>query len=143
MARPKKDQSNDDYSPTVRETAPETLTPAVPTWTPPPQPREMRMHRQGAKSEPYVRHFPQVRSGICEFCGVLDPNLPSHDQYKLCQHYRGKQLWCSYCPPDKNPDETNTHSVLNNVEHPYIPNTLITVCDSTECQRKFREEFQH
>lgn len=129
-----------DIPPTEREFAPEQ-TASTPVYPPPAAPRQMRVERQGDKAEPYVRHHPQVRGGTCEFCGTLDPNVPAQYQYKLCPHYRGMQLWCSYCPGDKDPDDVNYHSILNIVDHPYKPNTLVVVCDSTECTRKFQEEY--
>lgn len=110
---------------------------------PPPQaPRQMRVERQGAKSEPYTQRFPQVRGGVCEFCGVLDPNVPSQFQYKLCGHYRGMQLRCSYCPETKDPDEVNYHSNLNIASHPDNPNTLIVWCDSYNCSDAHLKRFQ-
>lgn len=151
MARPKKlvdpvvEQITESAA-TEREPAPVTVayTPPAPQVPPaPPAPRQMRVERQGSASEPYVRHHPQVRGGICEFCGVLDPSVPSQFQYKMCPHYRGMQLWCSYCPADKNPDEVNYHAVLNIVDHPFKPHTLLVVCNATECEKKFQEEFRH
>jgi hypothetical protein len=117
----------------------------VPTPAPAPQavaPRQMQVERQGAKSEPYTRRFPQVRGGVCEFCGVLDPNVPSQFQYKLCGHYRGMQLRCSYCPENKDPDEINYHSNLNIASHPDNPNTLIVWCDSFNCSDAHLKRFQ-
>lgn len=106
------------------------------------QPRQMQVERQGARSEPYVRRFPQVRGGICEYCGVIDPNVPSQSQYKLCEHYRGTQLRCSYCPETKDPDEVIYHAALNVVESPTNPGTMIAWCDSYECSRAHLARFQ-
>ena len=100
------------------------------------------VERQGRKAEPYVEHFPQVRCGICEFCGVLDSNYPAAQQYKLCPHYRGLELACSYCDEMKNPEEVVGKSVLNIVSHPDKPNTLIMVCDSYECSKAHQGRFQ-
>lgn len=151
-------------SATERVTAPDTVTepvvlqvsppvevvaeaPVVPPQVvyqppPPPQPRQMRVERQGAKSEPYTQRFPQVRGGICEYCGVLDPNVQSQNQYKLCGHYRGMQLRCSYCPETKDPDEVVYHSNLNIASHPDNPNTLIVWCDSFNCSDAHLKRFQ-
>jgi hypothetical protein len=108
----------------------------------PPPPRQMRVERQGVKSEPYVRHFPEVRGGICEFCGVLDPNVPSQYQYKLCPHYRGLDLRCTYCPEGASPDDVVYKSKLIIVEHPDKPGTMIVVCDSYNCQKSHQERFR-
>lgn len=102
----------------------------------------MTIERQGLRSEPYTRHFPEVRGGVCEFCGVLDPNVDSQQQYKLCPHFRGMQLMCSYCPADKNPDEIIRRSKLNIHEHPDKPGKLVVVCDSYECSDKHLKRFQ-
>lgn len=120
---------------TVPESAPAQTT----RWI---MPREKRIERQGVKAEPYSARYPQVRGGICEFCGVLDPKVSSEQQYKLCPHYRGTQLQCSYCPETKNPDEVIYHSVLNVAEHPDKEGTLIVWCDSYECSRKHIERFK-
>ncbi len=37
---------------------------------PAPLPRQRNLERQGVKSEPYTRRLPQIRGGICEYCGV-------------------------------------------------------------------------
>ena len=105
-------------------------------------PRQIRVERQGTKSEPYVHHLPQVRGGICEWCGVLDKNVPSQYQYKLCAHFRGMELRCSYCPENKDPDDVVYHSTLNIVEHPDKPDTLIVWCNSYECSRAHESRFK-
>lgn len=120
---------------TERVFAPEPVAPAL-------QPRQMRVERQGAKSEPITRRFPQVRGGICEWCGVLDPRVPSQFQYQMCPHYRGKQLMCTYCPETKNPDEVIAHANMSIAESPTDPNTLVVWCDSFECSKKHLERFK-
>lgn len=105
-------------------------------------PRQMMIERQGDQAEPRTRRFPTVRGGICEFCGVLDPNVSSEHQYKLCPHYRGMQLRCSYCDATKIPDEIAAHSVLNVAEHPDKPGTLIVWCNSYDCSRKHEQRFK-
>lgn len=146
MARPRKTEG---VSPAAeREIAPETVATVpvapAPVYRAPQQmqPRQMRIERAGAKSEPYTRRFPQVRGGICEYCGVKDSNTPSQFQYKLCEHYRGKQLRCSYCPENKDPDDVIYHSKLEIMESPFEPGTIITVCSATECEKKHQERFK-
>ncbi len=144
-------------SPTERVSAPETEQPAIVAPvahveapspqvmyipTPAPAPRQMRIERQGSQSEPYVHHFPQVRGGICEFCGVLDVNVPSQYQYKLCPHYRGMQLACSYCPGEKDPDEVVRQSKLEIVRHPDKDWEMIVVCSAYTCEQKHQKRFQ-
>ncbi len=102
--------------------------------------------RRGGKTVPYTKMYPLVRGGICDKCGVIDKNLESIDQYKLCEHFRGVQLACSYCDPTKNQDEVTRISVLKVHDHPYDkdhqgrPN-LVVVCDSYECATKHGNRF--
>lgn len=148
MARPKKFPEATQPA-TERDIALETVAPTIiqevppqmPVYTPP-APRQMQVERQGSLSEPYTRRFPQVRGGVCEFCGVMDKNYPSQYQYKLCPHYRGQQLRCSYCPENKDPDEVVYHADLNVAEHPDKPNTLIVWCNSYECSRSHEKRFK-
>ena len=142
MARPRKVPLAEDVQPaTEREYAPVTEAPVYQPYVPP-APRQMQIERQGSRSEPYTRRFPEVRGGICDFCGVLDKNVPSQYQYKLCPHYRGQQLRCSYCPDNKDPDEVVYHANLNIHEHPDRPGVMIVVCNSYNCSKAHLERFQ-
>ena len=122
---------------TVAQTAPEPETPPVQ------QPvQRFTVERQGSRTVPVTRRWPQIRGGICEYCGVIDPNVRSEDQYKLCPHFRGLgQMRCSYCDESKNPDDVIYHSVLNVAAHPDNPNKLIAWCNSYECSRKHEKRF--
>lgn len=141
-----------EVPPTERELAPvvaQVPTVQVPTVQapvyvapPPPAPRQMQIERAGAQNVPFTRRFPQVRGGICEFCGVLDQNVPSQFQYKLCPHFRGMQLQCSYCPAEKNPDDIVYHESLNIASHPDNPNMLVVWCGSYECSRAHENRFK-
>lgn len=104
--------------------------------------RNKQIERQGGSIVPMTHRYPEVRGGVCEWCGVLDGNVESVHQYKLCPHYRGKQLMCSYCPEGKNPDEVIYKHVLNVYDHPVYPDKLVVVCDGTECVKKHRERFE-
>lgn len=117
--------------------APEPIMPTMPM-----QPRQKMVERQGNLAEPYVRRYPQVRAGTCEYCGVLDPNVPAQYQYKLCPHYRGMELRCSYCDASKDPSEVIGKSTMNVYDHPDKPNTLVIVCDSYDCTRAHQLRFQ-
>lgn len=106
------------------------------------QARQMRIERQGARSEPYTRRFPRVIGGVCEFCGILDSSVPSQYQYKICPHFRGMELRCSYCDEGKNPDEVTYHANMNIAEHPDKPGTLVVWCNSYECSGKHLARFK-
>lgn len=101
------------------------------------------IERQGAKGVPYVHRYPEVRSGICEFCGVIDPTLPSTEQYKLCPHYKGMgEVRCSYCDESKDPQEVMYKAVLNVYDHPDNPDKLVVVCDNFTCVQKHEARFK-
>lgn len=122
-------------SATERVTAPVTS----PRWI---MPHEMQVERVGNLSSGVTNIFPTVRGGVCDHCGVLDGNVPSEFQYKLCQHYRGMQLSCSYCPSSKNIDDVNGHAVLRILQHPDYPNKLLICCDSYECKQKHEQKWK-
>ena len=105
-------------------------------------PRNMRLTPRGATSAPMSRRYPQIRGGQCEFCGTLDPNQPGDLQYKLCEHFRGMDAKCVYCPPNKDQDEVVRNSTLNVAEHPYRPGELLMWCNSFECSKKHEEAFK-
>lgn len=132
--------ANEKLSDTEIQSAPVTEPTPVVAQAPAPV-RQKRIERQGEQAVPYVHRMPEVRGGICEFCGVLDRNIPSEFQYKLCPHYRQMQLRCSYCDETKNPDEVIGHAVLNVYEHPDDPDKLVVVCNSYDCTRKHRSRF--
>ncbi len=149
MARPRKNPLPTEGA-TESVSAPATVQEAYvpePVYQPVYQPparnsRNMVIERQGATSEPTSHRFPQVRGGVCEFCGVLDRNVPSQYQYKLCPHYRGQQLRCSYCPDNVDPDEVVYHADLNVAENPYNPGVLIVWCNKYECSKAHTERFK-
>ena len=53
--------------------------------------------RRGGVSVPYTKMYPLIKGGQCDFCGTIDKNQEAIYQYKLCPHFRGIQLECSYC----------------------------------------------
>lgn len=99
---------------------------------------EKQMRGQGV---PVVHRYPEVRSGTCEWCGVIDQTKPADIQYTLCPHYKGVNLQCTYCDASRNPLEVNRMAVLNVYDHPTNPNALIVVCDRTDCVEKHRKRF--
>lgn len=120
---------------------PEPVMPPVQPWTPPPH-RPKRIERQGDLMEPMVARYPRVIGGVCEFCGILDKNIPAEYQYRLCPHYRGLELRCSYCPAGKDPNDIVYHANINVYGHPTSPDELIVVCNSYDCTNKHRKRFQ-
>ena len=122
--------------------APETEVKEEPVFTPAP-PRQRSIERQGGYTEPRTRRLPQIRGGICEFCGVVDGNVPSQHQYQLCPHFRGLgEMHCSYCNEAVNPTDVVKQSVLNIAEHPDNPDKLVVWCNSYTCSGKHIARFR-
>lgn len=115
-------------------------TPAPYIAPQPTMPRQKRIERQGDQTVPMVRRHPSVTGGVCEFCGILDKNTPSEYQYRLCPHYRGMSLRCTYCPPSKDPDQVVYHAKLNIYDHP-TSGDLVVVCNSYDCTSKHQKRF--
>ena len=103
--------------------------------------RVRQVERQGVQAVPYTKRYPQVRGGVCEFCGILDKNVPSEFQYKLCSHFRGLELRCSYCDEAKDPSDVVGHSTLNIAEHPDNPDKIVVWCNSYTCSEKHLKRF--
>lgn len=105
--------------------------------------RQKTLERQGQRTEPYTRRLPQIRGGVCEFCGVLDRNVPSQDQWRLCPHFRGiPEMRCSYCDEAVNPTDIVLKSILNIAEHPDNPDKLVVWCNSYKCSGKHEARFR-
>lgn len=137
MARPKK-----QVEPEMERPLTEQVQAPVHYAPPPPPPRVMRVEREGSQSEPKTVRWPQIRGGVCEYCGVLDGNVPSQFQYKLCGHYRGMQAQCTYCPESKDPDDVVYHETLNVAEHPDKPGVLVMWCGSFNCSQAHTKRFR-
>lgn len=103
---------------------------------------EMDVERSSDQLSGVTLEFPKVKGGVCDYCGVIDPNQPSHMQYKLCPHYRGKQLSCSYCPASKNQDDIIEHSTMRVLQSPDNPRKLLVYCDSFNCRKAHEDRFQ-
>lgn len=101
-----------------------------------------QIERQSQVAAPMTRMYPRVIGGHCEFCGVLNNELPSTEQYKLCPHFQGMgELRCSYCSENINPEEVVYRANLKIHGHPDNPNTVIVVCDSYNCSQAHIKRF--
>lgn len=101
-----------------------------------------QIERKGSTTSPVVGVYPTVRAGICDRCGVVDSNYPSTDQYKLCEHYRGHTLGCSYCANTTDQNEVVRYSILQVFDSPTNPNELVVVCNASMCVDKHYKRFQ-
>lgn len=106
-------------------------------------PRNKQIERKGSGTYATSVRHPRVIGGVCEFCGIMDKNWEARDQYKLCEHYRGMQLNCSYhvYPPNQTVDDLIEHEILNIADSPDNPNELVIWCGEFECSRKHIERF--
>lgn len=103
--------------------------------------KDMKLSGAGGPLELTTVRFPDIRGGICEDCGVLDNNQPSEVQYKLCKHYKDRDMRCSFCKENADHDEVIRMSTLVVKQDPYSPNHLVTLCGSYECTRKFEAKY--
>ena len=101
-----------------------------------------QIERKGGVSSPIVGRYPTVRAGVCDRCGVIDPNTEGQYQYRLCEHYRGVPLACSYCPSTTNPDDVIRYSILQVFDSPTNPNEIVAVCNTSACLDKHYKRFQ-
>lgn len=112
------------------------------TVAPPALRRRLTPERRGGTSSPRTARLPQIRGGICEYCGVIDNTLPSQEQYKLCRHYRDiGEVQCSYCSDGKDPVDVILRAVMNVAVHPDKPNQLVVWCNQFTCSEKHLKRF--
>ena len=105
-------------------------------------PRNKQMGRFASGGFPVSRKWPDVRGGVCEFCGVIDPEQPSQYQYKLCPHYRGMQLACDYCGGKRDQDDNAYHSTILVHDHPDNPDLLVVRCNAYDCVKAHEQRFK-
>lgn len=104
-------------------------------------PKDLRLTRPGESSELLARSFPNIKGGVCDYCGVIDKNVPGHLQYKLCPHYQGMEMKCTFCKETADHTDVIRMSDLIVKEDPYAPGNLVTLCQGYECTRKFRQKY--
>lgn len=113
--------------------------------------RQPRIERLGATAAPVTGRYPRIIGGVCEKCGIIDPNKKSEEQYTLCQHFRnlaevsGGVIRCSYCDEIKNPLEVIRMSDLMVAFHPdATPDNpkVLALCDTYECNRRHQARFK-
>jgi len=111
----------------------------------------MQFERQGSRSEVYVRKYPDIVGGVCEFCGIVNSNAPAEEQYRIthvanCPYAAigGTPgiIRCSYCPDNADPIEVVKRARITVHEHPDRPNQLLAVCDSYNCSQKHLQRFK-
>lgn len=107
----------------------------------PTEPRNMRLTRPGESNAIQTRSYPTIYGGVCEACGVIDPNYPGEVQYKFCKHYKGMDMKCVFCKENADHADVVRMSTVLVKEDPYAPGNLVTLCGSYECTRKFEAKY--
>ena len=115
----------------------EVVEPAVPQYVP----RPKTIERQGGNTSPSSHRMPEIRGGTCEWCGVMDKNVPAQYQYQLCPHFRGMEMRCSYCDESINPEEVIRMGNVKVQVHPDNPDKLVVWCDRYTCSGKHLARF--
>ncbi len=127
----------------VTEAVTEEVTTVAPVAPVAPPPVQRMIERQGGASEPRTHKYPEIRGGVCEHHGTMDPLVPAEYQYKLCDHFRGMgDVRCSYCPEGSDPSDIVGHHTLHVWDHPTDRNAVVAVCTSYECNRKHQARFK-
>lgn len=101
----------------------------------------MKIGRSGESTTLASRSFPEIRGGICEYCGVINPSYPGDIQYKFCPHYAGMEMKCSFCKESADHPNVVRMSKMLVREDPYAPGQLVTLCGSYECTKKFEQKY--
>jgi hypothetical protein len=143
MPRPKKIELNEEGTPVAPIETVDVPQPEVQVVAPLGHLRP-QVERQSSRTSAMVYSFPRVIGGVCEACGVIDGSKPSHQQYKLCPHYRHVgQLQCSYCSELVNPDDVIYHQPLTITSHPDNPLKLVVRCGQYDCLKKHEDRFRN
>lgn len=103
--------------------------------------REMPLSGAGNSGGLTTRLHPRIIGGVCEYCGVLDSNVEGKYQYKLCKHYKDREMKCSFCKESADHDDVIRQSTLLVKDDPYNPGFLVTLCGRFDCTRKFEEKY--
>lgn len=80
------------------------------------------------KSTPDAIRHPDIRAGVCEFCG---------QHHTDCQHYKGVDIYCTYCGRRDiiSSRSLKVYSLKSN------PKQLIIVCDDFGCSNSHINRF--
>ncbi len=107
------------------------------------EPKDMILSRPGESNELPAVNYPTIYGGVCEACGVIDPNYPGQVQYKFCKHYKGMEMKCVFCKETADHEDVVRMSTMVVKSDPYDPSgkRLVTLCGSYECTRKFRQKY--
>jgi uncharacterized protein YlaI len=77
---------------------------------------------------PKAHSMPTIYAGKCEYCG---------ESYKTCKHYRGIDVFCSYCGRK----DVFDFRVINVKVLDNRPNELIFICADYKCQKAHKDKF--
>ena len=83
------------------------------------------------------KKFPAIVGGVCEHCGLLDTKVAPDQQYTICPHYNGLELFCTYCGRS----DIIKDRKMNVFEIDGQPGVYTIVCSDYACQDKFNKEM--
>jgi len=90
---------------------------------------------------PEAEKFPNIRGGVCDFCGIVNKSTLSRLQYTECEHYKGLELKCSYCPPGTDFEDVIEHRMFSVFEYPKGSGSLTICCDDIRCRDSHHKRF--
>lgn len=103
----------------------------------------MSIERHGNASTVDAIVHPEIRAGVCTFCGVK-PDFEGYDgggnprkAVPKCKHYYGVKLFCTYCQND----EALRSRTMRVYELKSDPGKLIICCDDFRCEDKHQKKF--
>lgn len=99
---------------------------------------KFKVERKATPLVPSAKKYPDIRAGICEFCGILDKNVPIDKQYTICPHYQGVDIFCTYCGKS---EDIIKDRALHIYELDEDPGKLVIVCDDYACRNKHNQRF--
>ncbi len=99
---------------------------------------KFKVERKATPLVPSAKRHPDIRAGICEFCGLLDKKVPLDKQYTICPHYNDVDIFCTYCGKG---EEIIKDRALHIYELDDEPGKLIIVCDDYQCRNKHNQRF--
>ena len=77
---------------------------------------------------PEADRHPDIRAGICEFCGV---------SYRDCDHYQGMKVFCTYCSRADIVKERKV-TIFSMKDNPH---KFIVVCSDWKCRDAHHKRF--
>ncbi len=104
-------------------------------------PAKPRLDVAVEQTEIPAKRWPDIRGGICEFCGIMDSTQPAWDQFKLCPHYKSMDVRCIYCPVGTDMDDVVKGRTIKVRERLDKPGVLTMWCTDFKCEQAHWTRF--